>query len=104
MLDALEAGGGNSVHAAAAIRLLALTGCRRNEFLTLRWEDVRLEAGELRLREAKTGPRTVPLSPAAAKILAGIPGIPGIPVNPLVVPGRGTDAHLSSIFLQWRRA
>ena len=37
-LDALEAGGGISVHAAAAIRLLALTGCRRNEILTLRWD------------------------------------------------------------------
>ena len=100
-LDALEAGGGISVHAAAAIRLLALTGCRRNEILTLRWEDVRLDAGELRLRDTKTGPRIVPISPAAAKILGELPRIPG---NPWVVPGRKPGAPLSGIFLQWRRA
>ena len=100
-LDALEAGGGITVHAAAAIRLLALTGCRRNEILTLRWDDVRLDAGELRLRDSKTGPRTVPISPAAAKILGELPRIPG---NPWVVPGRKPGAPLSGIFLQWRRA
>ena len=69
-LDALEAGGGISVHAAAAIRLLALTGCRRNEILTLRWDDVRLDAGELRLRDSKTGPRTVPISRRRRRSLA----------------------------------
>ena len=101
MLVKIETGGGIAVHAAAAIRLSALTGCRRNEILTLRWEDVRLEAGELRLRDSKTGPRIVPLSPAAAEILAGILRILE---NPWVVPGRGTGAPLSGIFLQWRRA
>ena len=45
-LDKLEAGGGILAHAAAAIRLLVLTGCRRNGILTLRWEDMRLEAEE----------------------------------------------------------
>ena len=32
-----------------------LTGCRRNEILTLRWEDVHLDVNELRLRDRKTG-------------------------------------------------
>ena len=99
-LDALEAERGISAHAAAAIRLLALTGCRRNEILTLRWADVRLDAMELGLRDSKTGPRTVPLSPAAADILARLPRSPG---NPFVVPGRRPGARLSGIFLQWRR-
>ena len=39
-LDELEATGRISPHAASAIRLLMLTGCRRNEILTLRWEEV----------------------------------------------------------------
>ena len=39
-LDELEATGRISPHAAAALRLLMLTGCRRNEILTLRWEEV----------------------------------------------------------------
>ena len=67
----------------------------------LRWEDVRLDAGELRLRDSKTGPRIVPISPAAAQILGELPRIPG---NPWVVPGREAGAPLSGIFLQWRRA
>ena len=54
-LDELEATGRISPFAAAAIRLLMLTGCRRNEILTLRWEDVRLDAKELKLRDRKTG-------------------------------------------------
>ena len=46
-----------SAHAAAAIRLLVLTGCRRNEILGLRWEDLDFEAGEMRLIDSKTGAR-----------------------------------------------
>ena len=60
-----------SAHAAAAIRLLVLTGCRRNEVLGLRWEDLDFEAGEMRLVDSKTGPRVVPLPPPAAKVLTG---------------------------------
>ena len=44
-----------STHAAAAIRLLVLTGCRRNEILGLRWDDLNFETGEMRLRDSKTG-------------------------------------------------
>ena len=83
-LDELEATGRLSPHAAAAIRLLMLTGCRRNEILTLRWEDVHLDAKELRLRDSKTGPRTVSLSQEAAEVLAAIPRVPH---NPWVIPG-----------------
>ena len=99
-LDELEATGRLSPHAAAAIRLLMLTGCRRNEILTLRWEDVHLEAKELRLRDSKTGPRTVSLSQEAAEVLAGIPRVPH---NPWVIPGAKPGQRLSSIFEPWRR-
>ena len=69
VLNEMEAAGSVSAYAAAAIRLLMLTGCRRNEIVTLRWEDVDLEAGELRLPDGKTGARLVPLSPVAARVL-----------------------------------
>ena len=56
---------------AAVIRLLLLTGCRRNEILTLKWSDYR--EGHLFLRDAKAGPRTVWLSTPARRILDGLP-------------------------------
>ena len=99
-LDELEATGRLSPHAAAAIRLLMLTGCRRNEILTLRWEDVHLEAHELRLADSKTGPRTISLSVEAADVLAAIPKVPG---NPWVIPGTRPGQRLSSIFEPWSR-
>ena len=99
-LDELEATGRLSPHAASAIRLLMLTGCRRNEILTLRWDDVHLEAHELRLRDSKTGPRTISLSVEAADVLAAIPRVPG---NPWVIPGARTGQRLSSIFEPWSR-
>ena len=95
-----EAGRSASPGAVAAIRLLMLTGCRKNEILTLRWENVDLDAGALRLADAKTGPRTVPLSSAAARLLAGLPRGPGD--NPWVVPGRKPGARRRDIDGAWR--
>ena len=97
-LDELEAEGRLPVHAAAAIRLLMLTGCRSGEVLGLRWEDVALERNEVRLRESKTGPRVVPLSPAAARILAGVPRLAG---NPWVIAGREPGERLTHLAYFW---
>ena len=49
------------------VRLLLLTGCRRGEIMGLRWSEVREDG--LALTDAKTGPRTVPLSSRARCIL-----------------------------------
>ena len=73
LLDEAEGSDDVPVHAVMAIRLLLLTGCRKNEILNLRWDHVDLETKEMRLAEAKTGPRTVQLSPAAAAVLARVP-------------------------------
>ena len=64
------------------------------------WEDVHLDAKELRLRDSKTGPRTISLSPEAAAVLAAIPKAPD---NPWVIPGTKQGQRLSSIFEPWRR-
>ena len=94
-----EAEGAAWPSALAAVRLLALTGCRCGEILTLRWDDVDRAAGELRLRDGKTGARMVPLPPAAAAVLAGIPRVPG---NPWVIAGRKPGAHLANLNQHWR--
>ena len=99
-LSEAETDRGVSVHAIAAIRLLLLTGCRKNEILTLRWSDVDLAACELKLEDAKTGPRVVPLSPAAVAVLAGIPRIKG---NQHVIPGKVEGASLRNVGNLWRR-
>ena len=98
-LDEAGVRGGASPAAVAAIRLLMLTGCRKNEVLTLRWEDVDLRAAALRLADAKTGPRAVSLSPSAARLLAGLPRAVG---NPWVFPGRRRGRHLRSIDDAWK--
>ena len=99
VLKEVEWEGSERPSAISAIRLLMLTGCRKSEILSLRWEDVDLEAGEIRLRDSKTGARRVPLSPAAAALLAGLERMPG---NPWVVPGRKPGSHLVEIDGCWR--
>ena len=60
-LDAREAQWPETV---AAIRLLALTGCRRSEVLDRRWRDIADDA--IKLPDSKTGPRAVPRGRARA--------------------------------------
>ena len=46
---------GENPWAIDAIRLLVLTGCRKNEILSLRWDWVDFERAQLRLPDSKTG-------------------------------------------------
>ena len=85
--------------AIAAIRLLLLTGCRKSEILTLRWDDVDRTTGELRLRDAKAGPRMVPLTSAAGAVLDGIPRIEG---NPKVIVGQRRNDRLLNLDHYWQ--
>ena len=94
VLDRAEADGGVSGHAVAAIRLLLLTGCRKSEILSLKWQDVDLAAGELRLADSKTGPRAVPLSPPAVRVLEGLPRVAD---SPWVIPGQKPGTDLTTV-------
>jgi integrase len=84
----------------AAIRLLALTGMRRNEILTLRWEHVSEEHESLFLPDSKTGRKAVHLSPPALALLQTIPRLDG---NPFVICGEKPGRHLVNIEKPWRR-
>ena len=100
VLDEAQAEGSLGPHGIAAIRLLLLTGCRRDEIVTLRWDDVDRAAGELRLRETKSGARMIPLTPAVEEVLAEIPRVPG---NPWVIAGAKAGSHMANIDKVWRR-
>ncbi|CAN1517363.1 XerC Integrase [Rhabdaerophilaceae bacterium] len=59
-------------HAAAAIRLLILTGCRLREILHLEWTHIDFERGMLVLPDSKTGRKVVILNAPALAVLAGV--------------------------------
>ncbi len=94
----LEAEGRTWAAAVAAIRLLALTGCRRSEILDLHWDDVDRTAGELRLKEAKTGPRMVPLTAPVKRVLDGLPRSPD---NPRVISSKHGKGRLGNLSYYW---
>ncbi|MCY4002243.1 MAG: tyrosine-type recombinase/integrase [Rhodospirillales bacterium] len=100
VLDAAEADGSVFPTAIPALRLLLLTGCRKQEVLNLRWDDVDRAAGELRLRDTKSGWRSVPLTPPVAHVLAGIPRRAD---NPWVITGQKRGEHLKSLDDIWQR-
>ncbi len=89
-----------STHAAAALRLLLFTGCRVNEVLQLRWEDIDFEHALVRLADTKTGERHMPLTAPALAVFDTIPRVPG---NPWVVVGQNAGNHLTDLALPWRR-
>lgn len=71
-LASAEAEGANAHHV-AVLRLLALTGARKNEIAQLRWSEVDLERGLLQLEDSKTGRKAIRLGAAAQEILAEVP-------------------------------
>ena len=86
--------------AIAAIRLLMLTGCRSGEILSLRWDYVDLDMGELRLPDSKTGAKVVHLGDPAIAVLRGIPSTED---NPWVLPGVKRGKHIAYLHDSWRR-
>lgn len=99
VLREAEAAGIAPVEVVWAVKLLLLTGCRRGEILALQWADVDLDAGVLRLRDAKTGARTVPLPAAAVALLRSLPRS-----NAWVIPGARRDQPMggAAFNAHWR--
>ncbi len=76
------------------IRLLILTGCRKNEIVRLKKQEV--VANSLRLRDSKTGPRTVFLNAQARAIIERrIPGDSAFVFPSPRDPGRPLHDHLA---------
>jgi integrase len=98
LLDRLDATHEESPFVTAALRLLILTGCRLGEILKLEWASVK--DGYLDLADTKTGPRRIPLPPAAQDILDNLPLIQG---NPYVISGKNEKDHWNDLQRPWRR-
>ncbi len=96
--DGMEAEFALPATAAAAIRLLLLTGCRKSEILSLRWEFVDFDRGCLSLPDSKTGARTIPLAAPALEIFAGLPR-----TSEWVLPTAKGDGHYVGLGKAWER-
>ena len=105
-LEASEMAGENPL-GIRAVRLLALTGCRRGEVVQLTWPDVDLKSRQLRLAATKEGYSIRPLGQAAVDLLESLPVTPrarrslrvasrGRPMLALVSPGDGSSSGPSS--------
>lgn len=84
-----------------ALWLYLLTGARKSELLTARWEHVDWTRAELKLPETKAGRvHYLPLSGPALALLREIPRVEG---NPYILPGKVLGAHLVNISKPWGR-
>jgi integrase len=86
--------------AIAALRLLAFTGARLSEILTLQWSWIDTVQGVARLADSKTGAKSLYLPPGALAVLACLPRFAG---NPHVLPGDRPGASFIGIQKPWQR-
>lgn len=87
-LNALESEGYNK-HAIHAARVLALTGCRKSEVLSLKRDDIDAHSHCLVLRDTKTGAQSRPIGEAALRALGDVPGD-----GDFVFPATRGEGHL----------
>jgi integrase len=99
-LRTMEAVGEIDAFAAAAIKLLVLTGARRGEILAMRWDWIDRDFSVARLPDSKTGKKVIHLSPAALGVLEGLPRLSQ---NPHVIPGKKPGAALVGLPKIWAR-
>ncbi len=79
-----------------------MTGARRDNVMTMKWEDVQFERGEWRIPQTKSGTEhAVPLLPEAVLILKARKDSRG--ENEYVFPGFGAHGHLVEPKKGWRR-
>ena len=89
--------------AVAAIRLLALTGCRKGEILRLRDSEVDFQGRCLRLGDTKTGQSTRALGEPALRLIKAVLARPGRPHSGFVLPGRDPRKPYNGLGGAWTR-
>lgn len=97
-LSLLESEGAHP-KALAATRLLAMTGCRRDEIAALKWTEVDFENRLLVLQKSKTGRSIRPLAAEALALLAGLPRYN----SPFVFPADRGGRHFQGLRYFWAK-
>jgi integrase len=100
-LAAAEAVGVMPRQAIAAIRLLVLTGCRKNEILTLKAAYVDRHHRCLRLPDSKTGHKIVHIGTPALKVIDAV--CPDGANTEYVLPGEWGAGHFVNLQRPWER-
>ena len=86
---------GNPV-TSAYLQALLLTGARRNELATIRWEDVDFQWNSLTIKDKVEGLRVIPLTSYVAHLLAALPRrSEWVFSSPTAVSGRLTDPSIA---------
>lgn len=57
----------------AYLQALLITGARRNELASVKWEDIDFQWNRLTIRDKVEGTRTIPLTPYVSHLLANLP-------------------------------
>ena len=85
----------------AVVLTALLTGARRTEVLTMRWDEVSLTRAEWRIPYTKAGrPHLLPVPHALVATLRRLPRVEG---NPYVFPGQNGVGHLQDMKRPWDR-
>lgn len=98
---AILQGIGNS-RSAEALQLLLLTGARKTEILTARWEYVHFEERILTVPLSKSGKtRHIPLSDKAVELLKSLPQHSQSKKSPWLFPAHNPEKHISCLYRTW---
>lgn len=86
------------------ILLAIMTGARRTNVLSMRWQDVDLISGTWHLPDTKNGePQHIPLMPMAVAILKNRKQRNQAIGSEYVFPGRGGKGHQKEVVRAWKR-
>lgn len=90
----------NNLNISHILRFLLLTGCRRNEVFSARWQDVDLNHKVFTIPISKSGTsRTIPISKALEELIASIPKRS----KTYLFPAQTKDKPINSIFSHWNK-
>ena len=87
-------------HAVNAIRLLVMTGCRKSEILSLKWDYIDFDMGYLRLVDSKTGQKDIAIGAPARELLSSLPRLEE---SDFVFPAASGGGHYVGLQKVWER-